>query len=94
MQTLLDFLGDVLTWIMDLTLWVPRKVFGLLLDALGDWIATLQLPAAVQNGLSALGGLPSDVLWFLSVMQFGPGLTMVMAALVARFLLRRIPFIG
>lgn len=51
------------------------------------------LPSA--SSLSAsLGGIPSTVWYFLDLFGLSYGLKVVVAAMAARFIIRRIPFIG
>ena len=39
-------------------------------------------------------GIGGELLYFLTVFEFDYGVTAMMTALIARFILRRIPFIG
>jgi hypothetical protein len=48
-------------------------------------------PAALTSGL---GDIPSTVWYFLDLFSVSYGLQIIVAAMVARFLIRRIPFIG
>lgn len=43
---------------------------------------------------SSLGGIPSSVWYFLDIFGVSYGLKIVVSAMVARFIIRRIPFIG
>jgi hypothetical protein len=43
---------------------------------------------------SSLGGIPATVWYFLDLFGVTVGLKIVVAAMVARFTIRRIPFIG
>ncbi|MBW0147501.1 DUF2523 family protein [Marinobacter arenosus] len=79
--------------LIDIVLFVPRLMFSLLVDAVElmlGWLPEIQI-VDVQNVFNGLGG---QLLYFLTVFEFGYGLTAIMTALIARFILRRIPFIG
>lgn len=51
----------------------------------------LPSPASLTG---ALGGLTSGMWWFLDLFAFTQGASMVVTAMVYRFLIRRIPLIG
>lgn len=79
--------------LIDIVLWIPRQLFGLLVDAVElmlTWIPEIEI-ADLQNIFNGLGG---QLLYFLTVFEFDYGITAMMTALIARFILRRIPFIG
>ncbi|ADP98860.1 DUF2523 domain-containing protein [Marinobacter adhaerens] len=85
-QKLLDAL-------IDIVLWIPRQLFGLLVDAVElmlGWLPEIDI-VDIQGIFDGIGG---ELLYFLTVFEFDYGLTAMMTALIARFILRRIPFIG
>lgn len=79
--------------LIDIILWAPRMLFSWLIDAVEHmmgWLPEIQI-VDVENIFNGLGG---QMLYFLTMFEFSYGLTAVMTALIARFVLRRIPFIG
>lgn len=79
--------------LIDIILWAPRMLFSWLVDAVEHmmgWLPEIQV-VDVENIFNGLGG---QMLYFLTMFEFSYGLTAVMTALIARFVLRRIPFIG
>ena len=64
------------------TLLVPYVV-----GYLAPWVSTSAL-----NG--AFSALPGGVWWGLDLLAAGYGIPLVISAFIARFLIRRIPFIG
>lgn len=79
--------------LIDILLWAPRMMFSWLVDAIENmmgWLPEIQV-VDVENIFNGLGG---QMLYFLTMFEFSYGLTAVMTALIARFVLRRIPFIG
>ena len=87
-------INPALKWVFDLLLWLPRKVFAELLDQLAVVIESMEVPEFLANGGNLWGGIDSGILYFMSVAELGFGVPLVIGAYVARFLLRRIPFIG
>tara|TARA_R110000823_G_scaffold315677_1_gene449412 strand:- start:4650 stop:4913 length:264 start_codon:yes stop_codon:yes gene_type:complete len=79
--------------LIDIVLWVPRQLYGLLVDAVElmlGWIPEIDI-VDLQGIFDGLGG---QLLYFLTIFEFDYGVTAMMTALIARFILRRIPFIG
>ncbi len=79
--------------LIDIILWVPRQLYGLLVDAVElmlTWIPEIDI-VDLQGLFDGLGG---QLLYFLTIFEFDYGITAMMTALMARFILRRIPFIG
>ncbi|WP_417568458.1 DUF2523 family protein [Marinobacter sp.] len=79
--------------LIDIVLWIPRQLYGLLVDAVElmlTWIPEIDI-VDLQGLFDGLGG---QLLYFLTIFEFDYGITAMMTALMARFILRRIPFIG
>lgn len=81
-------------WLKDLLLWVPQKLWELLLDGLASVIEALPVPDWLASIASFGGSIPPGVGYFLHVMRVPEGLAMLLSAYVLRFLIRRIPVIG
>ena len=94
MDYLINFLSDILVWLKDLLLWIPRKLTELILDGLAALIEAVPVPDWLNNAGNFLASIDPTVLYFLEAFQFAQGLTIVLAAYVIRFLIRRIPVIG
>lgn len=80
-------------WLITVLLWFPRKIFELLLDGLAAVIEAfpaLDALSVFASNAAALGSLS----WLLDVFAVREGVALIMGALILRFLLRRIPFIG
>jgi hypothetical protein len=86
--------AQVATWALDVGLWIPRKTYELLLDALGYVLGALPVPEVIALHAGALSAISGPVLWWLSILQVPAGLSMVLAAYGVRFVIRRLPFIG
>lgn len=91
-------IGDALSkfgdWLKDLLLWIPRKVFELLMDGFASLIEVLPVPEFMITASNAFAGISGNVLFFASKFAIAEGLTIYLGALVLRFIIRRIPFFG
>lgn len=77
--------------ILEILLYVPRKIFSFMVDGLIDIFNQIPVPDFMQHAdLSGLGFW--DFFLYLSLLYVG--MAMVTSSYVARFLVRRIPFIG
>ncbi|WP_100638140.1 hypothetical protein [Marinobacter salexigens] len=79
--------------LIGIVLFIPRWLFSVVVDILElflSWIPVIDM----VDPVSASSGLGSDVLYFTTVMEVPYGLAAALSALTARFVLRRIPFIG
>lgn len=94
MDKLIEFLQRILDWFIDLLLWVPRKVWALMLDGLATLIESIPVPAFMANLGSWVSGIDPAVAYFGGPLQLGTGMTFVALAWVIRFAVRRLPVIG
>lgn len=83
----------VIDALINIVLFVPRWLFSIIVDVielLMSWIPEIDIhdPASLSSGIG------SDILYFTTLMELPYGLTAAATALFARFVLRRIPFIG
>lgn len=87
-------LSDFAAWLKDLLLWVPLKLWELLLDGLASVIEAIPVPDFVNSAQGYFNGISPQILWVLNLFAVPEGMTMVMAALVLRFVVRRLPVVG
>lgn len=79
--------------LIDIVLFIPRLLFAgvvEIIELMLTWLPEIEV-MDLQSLFNNLGG---QILYFLTVFEFGYGLTAILTALLARFILRRIPFIG
>lgn len=81
-------------WFIELLLWLPKKLWELMLDGLASFLESIDPPAFMQDAQSFWSGIPSGIVYFMDFFAVAEGLGMIAAALVLRFILRRIPLIG
>lgn len=78
--------------IVDAILWLPRVIWDYCLDVILYFMTFLPTePIPLQDSLN---NLSSNFLFYLDIIEFEYGLSVMFTALIARFILRRIPFIG
>lgn len=78
----------------ELLLWVPKKIWEWVLDQVASAIEAIPVPDFFNDAKSALSGIPSEIGYFIEPFNFGAGLSIIIGAYLARFLIRRIPVIG
>jgi len=91
---LLDWLTAFLEWLVDLLLWVPLRLWDLLLTGMEAVLNAIPVPGFVDTASASLASIPSSVVYFAQALSLGPGLTMIMTAYAIRFVIRRLPVIG
>lgn len=85
---------DMLDALVDALLWVPLKLWELLLDGLASVLESIPVPEWA-SGLSGLAGnIPSSVLYFAEPFNLGYGIAVLTSAYGIRFIIRRLPVIG
>ena len=94
MQAIVDTISNFGNWLLSLLLYVPKIIFSWLTDILAFSVSSIMGLIPSQLSLSALSQIPSGVWYFLDIFQLTFGLEVLIASLVARFLLRRLPFVG
>lgn len=72
-------------------------VFSALLVIVTGFVAVLQAAGILPNASAlagAFGGVGEGMWYFLDLLRFDVGIPMILSAYGARFVIRRIPFIG
>lgn len=87
-------LDAVLTWIKDFFVWLGNAIYSSLMDGLASALEAIPQPGFVHDAASYFAQIPTGVIYFFSFFAIPEGFAMIITALIARFLLRRIPFIG
>ncbi len=81
-----------------IVLWAVYFVIAAFVNALAGLVGGTSRCCSITfdpSGLStALSQLPSEIWYWLDLFSFTQGACLVMTALIYRFLIRRIPFIG
>lgn len=93
-MTMADYLAQALQFLLDMFLWIPKKVWELLLDGLATVIEAIPVPDFVSNIGAYFGAISPNILFFAKLLAIPEGVAMYTTAMLLRFLIRRIPVIG
>jgi len=91
---LLDWLNGFLQWLIDVLLWLPLKLWDLLLTGCEELIAWLPVPDFFTGASTSLASIPGEVAYFAQALALPAGLSMMLTAYVIRFVIRRLPVVG
>lgn len=87
-------LSTLATWLLNLFTFFPKLIWDGVLVALGALISSIPVPSWLSSAAGYIQNIPPDVLYFLAPFDLPFGLSVVTSALLIRFLIRRIPFVG
>ncbi len=85
------------TWLINLLLYIPQKIYQLFTDMIVGMIDGFFSVCTVCNfGAipTAVSNIPSGILYVAGWFHFGLGLSIVMGSYFIRFLIRRLPVVG
>jgi hypothetical protein len=94
MSAIMQYLQQILAWLLTFVDWIFGEVFQLICNAAIAVIGALPLPGWVSGASTMVAGLPAGVLYFAQAFDLHTGITIIFSAWGLRFLIRRIPFIG
>jgi hypothetical protein len=89
----MSYIQPVIDWIISCILLLPQLVFWAANELLKVVISSLP-ELSIVDPATLMAGFSGDLIFWLTLMKFGYGLAAISSALMARFVLRRIPFIG
>lgn len=90
------FFTKVLSWLFSAVV-LKFLIFGIVFLSITEvlpLIITLLMPEQSTNIGSLLSNVPSEVAYFLSFFKVDVGVKLMLSAYLARFIVRRIPFLG
>lgn len=93
---LTGFFTKVLSWLFSAVV-LKFLIFGIVFLSITEvlpLIITLLIPEQSTNIGSLLSNVPSEVAYFLSFFKVDVGVKLMLSAYLARFIVRRIPFLG
>jgi len=85
-------MGDFITWLAEEISQIFKGILNSVIDGFTYLIGLIPAPDFLLNMGSYT--VPSNVSFYTNLFEFQYGLTVVTAAYIARFILRRIPGIG
>lgn len=93
---LTSFFSGLLSWLFS-TVIIKFFIFGavfLIVTEVIPLIINIFLPSDMEDISSLISGVPSEVGYFLAPFQIGMGIKAMLSAYLARFIIRRLPFVG
>ena len=93
---LTGFFTKVLSWLFSAVV-LKFLIFGIVFLSITEvlpLIITFLMPEQSTNIGSLLSNVPSEVAYFLSFFKVDVGVKLMLSAYLARFIVRRIPFLG
>jgi|688.fasta_scaffold1291972_1 hypothetical protein len=99
----MGWLQDIYQFFIDLVSYAAEKVWALVVEGLIYLISVIPDPCCVTEAVSAFswlasalssGGVFQWLAWMFSLIQFEFALRVMLCALLARFIVRRLPIIG
>lgn len=94
MDTLKKWLNDFLDWLLDVLLYVPKKIIEWLFDAFAWLIEAIPVPDFFVGLQNAFSNIPDGVMYFLNIFEVSTGLAIIVTASILRFIIRRLPVVG
>jgi len=95
---IIDALQKLMQFLIDVVMWIPRHVFFKVTDTAADALnGLLESPCCtfIPDAASSLTNIFStDIYFWMSYFNVGYGVGVIGCALMFRFLIRRLPFIG
>lgn len=81
-------------WLLELVLWIPRKVWEEFLDELAGVLESLGIPSFIIQASALLGSWGSDASYWFDLLQFNWGFSLVVSAISIRWAWSKVPFLG
>jgi hypothetical protein len=94
MTYLIQYIQQILSWLLTFIDWICTEVFSVVMGALLAILNAIPVPSFFTNASTELAGLPAGVLYFAQAADLSTGCSVVISAWLLRFLIRRIPIIG
>lgn len=94
MEAILSWISTFFQKVIDVLLWVPKKLVELGVDGLIYIYDMIPVPDFISNAGSFWSQVPSGVWYFADAAALGYGMSVIISAYTIRFLIRRLPIIG
>jgi hypothetical protein len=89
-----QWLDDFADWLKEVLLWIPRKLWELVLDGLATLIEAIPVPTFMENLGDLFAGLSPAIGYFVQPLEVETGISFIIIASIIRFAIRRIPVVG
>jgi len=94
MNFLIDWLDRFTAWLLEMVLWVLRKLCELVFDGLAFLFQSIPVPSFMQNAPVFLAQIDPAIMYFLEAFMIADGLVIMISAGIVRFVIRRTPLVG
>lgn len=94
MEYLIHFVSQILVWLLQFFDWCLIEAFTIVGAAVVAVFNAIPVCGCFAQATTLMQELPPGVLYFAQAMNLSTGLQAVVCAVLLRFLIRRIPFIG
>jgi len=94
MDYLIQFLKNILLWLISWVEWAFEWLWQTLLGAFITVLNAIPVPSWLSSAPSVVGSIPGSVAFFLQAFEIPTGLAIILGAYTIRFIIRRIPLIG
>lgn len=92
-ETIQEWVIKILEWLLEVVLYIPKFIWQQTVQAVVDVLSLIPVPGWLV-GVNIFGGISSEMAFFLRGFAIPEGMGILGAAMVIKFLIRRIPIIG
>jgi hypothetical protein len=94
MQTLINFVKEILTWLFSFFDWLIQETVQLVLVGLAAVLSLIPVPSWFVGAGAVMGAMPPGVAFVANAFMVPQGIAIIVSAYTIRFIIRRLPFIG
>lgn len=94
LSAILRFIAAIVEWVVEFFVWLAVKVFELIAGAVIAVLNAIPVPDFMSDISVNLSAIDPGIMYFVSPLQLGTGLSWMVTAYILRFLIRRIPVVG
>lgn len=93
MAALIEFLSQILEWLVEFLLWGFHTIYEYLLLGLAAIFDAIPVPSWLV-GADPFASIDPGIAFFLHAFQIPAGIAIMLSAYLIRFLIRRVPVVG
>ncbi|WP_163833697.1 hypothetical protein [Spartinivicinus ruber] len=87
-------ISDFLDWVMDGIAYLLWCIADFFMSLFGKVLGLIPVPDFMHDANTMMAHLSAEYGWYLSIAEFSYGMKVLFSALLARFVIKLIPFIG
>ncbi|MCW8827519.1 MAG: hypothetical protein OQK94_00520 [Gammaproteobacteria bacterium] len=93
-DAIIDAIQNALGWLWEVIIFLPKLLWDYLGDAVVTYVEEMEVPTWMENASNLGSVITPEMAYFMQGFALAEGLAIIGAALLLRFILRRIPIIG